>query len=271
MRLTDQHIHSKCSIDSETPMRDMALAARDRGMAAVCFTDHVEMDDSVTGHLAPDWEIRWPGMLSAYRELMADPPEGIEVRLGMELGSPNHYPELAARIAAAPEPDFILGSLHNLRDVTDFYYYAYTSEDECARLNRLYLDELLEVAQMDCFDVMAHIGYTCRYMARAGFREKIDTQRYGDRLRPLLERLISRGKGIEVNTSGMRQGNGPYPGADILTLYRQLGGKIVTMGSDGHVPRDAGAGIAQAAELLRSLGFRYYAEFVRRQPVFRPL
>ena len=271
MRLTDQHIHSECSIDSEAPMRDMALAARDRGMAAVCFTDHVEMDDSVTGQPAPDWELRWPRILSTYRELMTHPPERIEVRLGMELGCPNHFPELADRIAAAPELDFILGSLHNLRATTDFYYYPYTSEDECARLNRLYLDELMEIARMDCFDVMAHIGYTCRYMARAGFREKIDTDRYGDQLRPLLGLLISRGKGIEINTSGMRQGNGPYPGADILTLYRQLGGEIVTLGSDGHVPRDAGAGIAEAAELLKSLGFRYYAEFERRQPVFRPL
>ena len=271
MRLTDQHIHSACSVDSDAPMTEMALAARTRGMAAVCFTDHVEMDDARTGRLAPDWEKQRPLMLAAWRELMAEPPKDIEIRLGTELGCPHHMPELAAQIAAAPELDFVLGSLHNLRDVTDFYYYKYTSEEECARLNRLYLAELTELAALDCFDVMAHIGYTCRYMAWAGFREKIDTAHYGDELRTLLKRLIEKGKGVEVNTSGLRQGNGPYPGPDILTLYRELGGEIVTMGSDGHRPADAGVGISEAAELLRALGFRYYTEFERRQPVFRPL
>ncbi len=271
MRYADQHIHSACSPDSETPMLDMVLAARDRGMAAVCFTDHVEMDDSRTGRPDPDWDRQWPRMLSAYRTLAAAPPPGIEVRLGAELGCPNHQPELAARIAAQPELDFILGSMHNLRNVTDFYYYPYASEEECRELNRLYLAELTEIAALDCFDVMAHIAYTCRYMSRAGFRTKIDTEHNGGELRALLGRLIEKGKGIEINTSGMRQGNGPYPDADILKLYRELGGEIVTMGSDGHRPEDAGALIPEAAELLRSLGFRYYTEFVKRQPVFYPL
>ena len=239
-------------------MPDMVLAARERGMAAVCFTDHVEMDDSRTGRPDPDWDRQWPRMLSAYRTLTAAPPPGIEV-------------ELAARIAAQPELDFILGSMHNLRNVTDFYYYPYASEEECRELNRLYLAELTEIAALDCFDVMAHIAYTCRYMSRAGFRTKIDTEHNDDELRALLGRLIEKGKGIEINTSGMRQGNGPYPDADILKLYRELGGEIVTMGSDGHRPEDAGALIPEAAELLRSLGFRYYTEFVKRQPVFYPL
>ena len=271
MKLTDHHIHSECSVDSRAPMARMAEAARDRGMAAICFTDHVEMDDAKTGFLAPDWEVRWPVMLSAYRSLTAAPPEGVEVRFGMELGCPHHCPELARRIAGQPELDLILGSLHNLRNTPDFYYYPYASEAECERLNRLYLAELLEIAELDCFDVMAHIGYTCRYMARAGFSARIDRQHNGDELRELLGRLIQRGKGIEINTSGMRQGNGPYPGADILSLYRELGGEIVTTGSDGHRPEDAGALIREAGDLLRSLGFRYAAEYIKRQPVFYPL
>ena len=118
---------------------------------------------------------------------------------------------------------------------------------------------------------MAHIAYTCRYMSRAGFRTKIDTEHNDGELRALLGRLIEKGKGIEINTSGMRQGNGPYPDEDILKLYRELGGEIVTMGSDGHTPEDPGALIPEPAELLRSLGFRYYTELVKRQPVFYPL
>lgn len=271
MKLTDYHIHSQCSPDSRALMADMAAAALARGMWAICFTDHVEMDDSRTGRLDPDPDIRWPVTLASYRALMSSPPAGIEVRLGMELGAPNHCPEAAARAAGAPELDFVLGSLHNLRNVPDFYYYSYASEEECRQLNRAYLAELLEIAAMDCFDVMAHVAYTCRYMSRAGFSARIDVSNSGDELRELLGLLIRRGKGIEINTSGMRQGSGPFPGEDILALYRDLGGEIVTTGSDGHRPEDAGAGIREAGELLRSLGFRYAAEYIKRQPVFYPL
>ena len=270
-KLIDQHIHCCCSLDSTTPMADMVEAARDPGMAAVCFTDHVEMDDSVTGHLAPNFEQWLPEMLSTYEALMASPPEGIQVRLGMELGAPNHFPEGARAAAARTEFDFILGSLHNLRDVTDFYYYRYTTEAQCRRINEDYLTELLEIARMDCFDVMAHVAYTCRYMARAGFQTRITAENSRDELTELFRRLISGGKGIEVNTSGLRRGGQAYPSMDILRLYRELGGEIVTVGSDGHVPRDAGALIPEGYELLRAAGFRYVAEFVRRQPVFHAL
>ena len=271
MRLFDQHIHCRCSLDSDTPMAAMAAAARDRGMEMVCFTDHVETDDAHTGQISPNWEGHWPAVLAEYAGLMRDPPPGIEVRLGMELGTPNHYPALAALAAETPELDLVLGSLHNLRQTEDFYYLRYESEEHCRRLNELYLAELLEIAGMDCFDVMAHVGYTCRYMGRMGFSERITVHSSRDELTELFRRLISRGKGIEVNTSGIRQGGRPYPDADILALYRELGGEIVTVGSDGHVPGDAGAQVKEGFELLRSLGFRYAAAYKKRQPEFFPL
>ena len=271
MRISDQHLHCSCSQDSRTPMRVMAEAARDAGMQMVCFTDHIEMDDPYTGRTDPNWADRWPIMLSAWKELAADPPEGIEVRRGMELGSPNHLPALAAEAAAAPELDLVIGSLHNLRNVEDFYFYKYADEADCARLNEAYLAELLEIAVLPCFDVMAHVGYTVRYMSRAGFSEPIGPEKYGEELTALFRTLIRNGKGIEVNTSGLRQLGYPYPHRGILALYRALGGEIVTLGSDGHRPEDAGAGIAQARELLRGLGFRYYTEFKKRQPEFLPL
>ena len=271
MRLSDQHIHSSCSQDSRTPMRAMAEASRDAGISMVCFTDHVEMDDPYPGQRDPNWARRWPIMLDTWRELAADPPAGIEVRLGMELAAPNHLPDLAARAAAAPELDFVLGSLHNLRGVEDFYFYQYRSQADCDRLNRAYLAELLEIAALDCFDVMAHVGYTVRYMSRAGFRQRIGPEEYGDELTALFRRLIEKGRGVEVNTSGLRQLGYTYPPPDVLALYRSLGGEIVTIGSDAHRSEDAGAGIAQARELLRTLGFRYCAEFKKRQPEFLPL
>ena len=268
MFIFDQHIHCSASPDSSTPMRAMAEAARDHGMHMVCFTDHVDMDDASTGEVAPYWPDCWDGMLAQWQALRADPVEGIEVRFGMELGEPHHCPEVAREAAARPELDLVLGSLHNLRHTPDFYFYPYTSEEECDMLNRAYLAELLEMTEYDCFDVMAHIGYTHRYMSRRGFAAQVTPDLYREELTELFRALIRQGRGIEINASGLRQGITSFPNAPCLALYRELGGEIVSVGSDAHTAPDAGVGIREAIELLRGLGFRYVTEYKKRKPSF---
>jgi histidinol-phosphatase (PHP family) len=241
MILSDQHIHSACSPDSETPMLEMVRAAWRAGVQYLCFTDHIDLDDCLTGRHKPDCLDPWQCMKESYipaRKAM-EGEGGPELRLGVELGEPNHGPELAARLAASPELDLVLGSLHNLRDTPDFYYFRYESEAHCHEVFRRYLEELRELAEMDCFDVMAHIGYPRRYMFRAGFTAELSVEEYGEPLREILQMLIDRGKGIEVNCSGLRQGAGSFPGLPVLRLYRELGGEIITVGSDAHNPAAA--------------------------------
>ena len=140
----DQHIHCDCSPDSSAPMRVMTEAARDHGMDMILFTDHVDMCDAKTGSVAPYWPDCEEKMTRSRAELLADPPMGIEVRFGIELGEIHHCPERAEEAASGYEWDMVLGSLHNLRGTMDFYYYPYSSEAECRELNRRYLAELLE-------------------------------------------------------------------------------------------------------------------------------
>ena len=264
----DQHIHCDCSPDSETPLRVMAEAARDHGMNMVLFTDHVDMCNASTGAVEPYWPGCAPKMAAAYRDILADPPEGIEVRFGMELGEIHHCPEVARQAASRPELDMVLGSLHNLRGMMDFYYYPYASEQECDELNRKYLAELLEMCEYDCFDVMAHVGYTSRYMRRRGFSTCVTAENYHDELAAIFRRLIEQGRGIEVNASGLREGGTTFPEESALRLYRELGGEILSVGSDGHDPAAAGVGIREAVELIRSLGFGYITAYKKRKPEF---
>ena len=270
MILSDQHIHSSCSPDSETPMPEMARAAWRAGVRHLCFTDHIDLDDCLTGKPKPDCLEPWRCIRENYASARKAMEEegGPELRLGVELGEANHNPKQAAELAASPELDLVLGSLHNLRDNPDFYYFHYESESHCHEVYRRYLEELRELSDMDCFDVMAHIGYPRRYMFRTGWKAELSLEEYGEPLREILQKLIDRGKGIEVNCSGLRQGAGSFPGLPVLRLYRELGGEIVTVGSDAHSPEAAGVGLREGYALLREAGFRHVALYRHREPGF---
>ena len=84
----------------------------------------------------------------------------------------------------------------------------------------------------------------------------------------ILRTIIPRGLGIECNTN---RGNTPLPDADILTLYRQLGGEIITLGSDAHTTAHLGCAIEARQALLRQCGFRYFTTFDRMKPSFQAL
>lgn len=269
MIYTDQHIHCQSSPDSHTPLREMAAAARDHGMSAVCFTDHIDMDFGDLGDLR--WDTRKDVLRAAWADVRENPVEGIAVRCGIELGEANHDPDAAKEATLEPGLDFVLGSLHNLRGKPDFFEYPYISEEQCAQLNREYLAELLELTAFPYFDAMAHIGYTSRYMHRDGFAAEITAELYRDELAAIYEALIAQGRGIEINVSGLRCGHTSYPNASSLALYHDLGGEIITLGSDAHEPQDASVGIREGAELLRRLGFRYYTVFEKRKPTFLSL
>ena len=271
MYIFDQHMHCSCSFDSHAPIGEMACTAKEMGMHAVCFTDHMDMGDGETGqpYEHPFRERR--ALFERRREdYERESAAGLTLRLGMELGEPLDNPAEAVEASRMEGLDLVIGSLHHLRGVPDFYFLRYESEAHCEALNHRYLAELAETAKLDCFDVMGHIGYTSRYMEKQGFHEKLTAEKYGDELRTLLRLLIERGKGIECNASGYRDGGTfPYPDADVLRLYRSLGGEIITVGSDAHSPEQVRAAkLKEVYALLQDCGFRAVCEFRERKPHF---
>ena len=88
----------------------------------------------------------------------------------------------------------------------------------------------------------------------------------------ILKQVIADGKGIEVNTSSHRYGlRDTMPSADILKLYRDLGGEILTIGSDSHKPEHLGMYIEETKKFLKDLGFRRFCTYEKMQPVFYDL
>ncbi|MBQ3404427.1 MAG: histidinol-phosphatase HisJ family protein [Oscillospiraceae bacterium] len=246
----------------------MALSAAKRGIKQLCFTDHVEdccRDDPLS--YEPGSFEKLSSGIPAFFET-ADRLSGtIELCRGVELGSPNHNPERASEIVSDPGLDFVIASVHNLRGQDDFYFLDYPDMDTCRELTSRYLEEYAAIADLGHFDVLGHIGYTNRYMYDKGFY--VDLTDYRDRLTYIFKALISKGKGMEVNTSSLRGSLGePNPPIPLLKLYRELGGEIVTTGSDAHRVSDAGAGIAQVSELLAELGYKYICVYKERKPEF---
>lgn len=275
MFLADYHVHSSCSFDAKDRMADMAKAELGRGITEICFTDHVDFGDQETLQIGPE-RFQLPKVqVKQFIEAMEKAPEGIDIRLGLELGEANHDPARGKRIYAMPEYDFILGSLHNLRGEKDFYYLKYESEEQCLELCERYLDELIELAGIGCFDSMAHIGYCMRYMHKQGFDVAVSVDRFGGKIDKLLHILIENGKGIELNVADLVPGGKedpllrPFPGEDVLRRYRELGGDIVTVGSDAHNVNAAGVGVKEGYELLANIGFKYVAVYKRHKPEFK--
>ena len=266
--LTDFHFHTDISRDSRAPYYDMVMAEYNAGVRYMCVTDHCDTIDWITRDFYPPCLTVAEREREAYEANIARFPKDMQLRIGMEVAEVHFHPELADELTSAPWLDFVLGSYHITREYGDFHGMDYSDPAFRAELWDIYLENLQKIADMDFFDVMAHIGYWRRYAWLQGVDEALTLARYGDRVESLLRTLIGNGKGIEINCSGIRDGCGPFPSAEILSLYRELGGEIVTVGSDAHSTEDAAKCVEEGQKLLKELGFRYVSVYTKRKPEF---
>jgi histidinol-phosphatase (PHP family) len=133
---------------------------------------------------------------------------------------------------------------------------------------RGYYDELAEMAEAGCFDVVGHINYQMRYMSESA-RARTDLTRYREVLGNILDTVIRAGKGIEVNTSSLWRGlDFTLPSSEVLEMYLKRGGKIITTGSDAHEASKVGEAIEDAVKRIASAGFDKFVFFKNRTPYF---
>ena len=194
----------------------------------------------------------------------------IDVRIGVETGIQPHLGAFYEEFERKYPFDLIIGSVHSIRrsDIAlGKLYEDYTDEE----IQRITFEETLEsVRRQKAFDVLGHLDYVVRY---GKFREKIYSYRkYADIIDEILKNLIEKGKGIELNMAGLKYGLPfAHPHPDVLRRYKELGGEIITVGSDAHQPSHLAYDFGQAEDILKSCGFTYYTEFRQRKPVFKRL
>lgn len=276
MQLADCHTHTHISPDSEAALPDMLRKAQELGLFAYAVTDHVELCRWYPqGYYRTlprneedffDYAARFEQSM-AQNAIARELAQGLIFMNGIELGEPNADFGLASSVCKDRRLDFVIASLHELPGKLDFYFLDYAKEDVPALLTT-YFTTLLQIAEWNGFDVLGHITYPLRYIVGdAGI--PVDMTQYRDIIAEIFRTVIRNGKGIELNTSGYRQTYGkPFPDAELLRLYKDLGGQLLTLGSDAHKPEDVGAGIAEGAALAKSVGFDRIAYYMRHDPCY---
>lgn len=259
----DFHMHSRVSFDGHDTGRAMAEAALAAGLKEICFTDHLDYDPlGQMGKLDFDTEV-----YSAEYDSLEIP--GLKIRRGAEFGMDSTNVAQFQKDMQRRPFDFVLGSIHFVEDL-DVYYDTYWNGKTVFQAERRYLEATLESVQLhNDFDVLGHLTYVSKAKRHPAPRP-LPYEEHREIVDEILRILVRKGKGMEMNTSGMDRCGGYLPTADIIRRFRELGGEIVTVGSDAHTSSRVGQYTFQVCDILKDI-FGYVCTFEDRKPIFHKL
>ncbi len=276
--LIDCHTHTQYSVDSDADIIKMIERAVELGLTAYAITDHCEANrfygkehyGDVKVYPYFDFGRDFEASVSAVTKLKEKYSDRIKLICGTELGQAEECPDVAQKVLSDKRLDFVIGSLHQLPNTEDFALIDYSemSDDEVKVLLDRYFDGIYELCKNPKFDVLGHLTYTLRYIeGEYGF--KVNMEKYDEVIAESFRSLAQNGKGIEINTSGLRQKYGrAFPEEKYVRLFKDMGGEIISLGSDAHFVEHLGAHIGRGAEIAKSAGFDAIAYFIKREPVF---
>jgi len=262
----DMHTHSEHSHDSVCKIRDMADAQMEKGMDGFAVTDHFDTHsylryDVVTPIGKAAEEAR------ALNEKLGD---RFRVLTGVEISEGFWHPEIYEQVRRLTDYDVILGSVHlvQYKDLTRAY-----SALDFPSLSREVIEEYLDryftdmLTMIDCgeFDVLCHLTFLQRYI-NGKFGIGIDRAKYDEKIDLILQKIIKKGIALEVNVSSYRILGDFLPDREILKRYHEMGGYLVTVGTDAHAPQDAGKNYDKALLTLKEIGFRNLFFYENRIP-----
>lgn len=262
--IVDLHVHTDNSFDGNHSATFLCEKAEFMDLRALAFTDHCEVDQFKDNR---QYEKR---IFQAFFEI-AKVRSAFRGKLlvlnGIELGQPAYDPETAENIINRYDYDQVIGSIHNLRNREDFYFMESFTEDETKKYLKEYFDEIINMLQWGNFDVLAHLTYPLRYFyAKSGI--SVDLNDYKNQIDEILLLTAKKDKALEINTGGLRQPlNKLHPEVDVIKRFKELGGKLVTVGSDAHFAEHLAKDIDKAYEAALSAGFDSITFFQRRTPM----
>ena len=259
----DFHMHSLVSFDGRSDAASMVAAAERAGLREICFTDHMDYDP-----LATEQTMQFD--LETYRAAYDDlHSKTVKIRRGMEFGLlPDNAMQLKQDAAQYPY-DFVIGSVH-FADNLDIYYEPYWAHKTQEEAERRYLETILRCVQHhEDFHVLGHLTYISKAWSNPAKRP-VPYGDYREIVDEILRTLAAKGKGLEINTSGVDKSGDYLPPMTYLRRFKELGGEIVTVGSDAHGASRVGQYCQDAALMAQEI-FGHVCTFEAGKPIFHKL
>lgn len=273
----DYHTHTVFSDDSNYPMEECVKDAISLRIKEICFTDHVDYGvkydlkdlkpEEVEGKvLNVDFEKYFPE-IERVKELYKG---NISIKTGLEFGVQKQtipqYEELFKKYPF----DFIKRSVHEI-DNKELWNHSFQDGKTEAEYYSLYFENIYYLVQnFHNYSVLGHLDLLKRYDEKDGYNPFVENKEI---ITKILKYIIADGKGIELNTSTKKYHlDDLMPSRDILRLYLELGGEILTIGSDSHCKKDlTNSHIEELKQELREIGFKKFCTFEKMQPTFHEL
>lgn len=259
MRRIDYHMHTHFSSDSEADPREHVLKAIEMGLDEICFTDHKDFH-------YPDcpFDLEVAAYFTEMKKLQKEFEKQICIKIGVEIGLDIDYvDEIHSFIASSPY-DYVIGSIHVIHQ-SEFYDPALFFENKTKeQAHREFFLQTLEcVKTFDCFNCLGHLDYISRY---GSYEDKsVNHTLYQDIIDEIFLTLIKKGKGIEVNTSGYKERKTcGFPTFEQVQRYYDLGGRIITIGTDSHTSDRVGEHVDEVVKKYQEIGFDDVSTFKKR-------
>lgn len=275
MVLFDNHNHSEFSFDGKrTSIEASARAASEAGLGGICFSDHCD-------HYVPPMKSDFEDIQKEYFDVPEQQREiervqditggGLKILKGIEIGMYEDCHSQIRDVLSDNSFDQVIASVHYI-ERTDPYYGGYYEDKDWKEAYGGYLETIYrEMTWLGDFDIMGHYDYIVRYAPYPV--TSIRYRDFSDVFDEMFRYLINEGKALEINTKSYEGHRGRLVELDlnVLQRYREMGGEIISLGSDSHEPTRVGAGLRHYAGLLKSLGFRWSAHYEKRRLVQLPL
>ena len=259
----DYHLHSSVSFDSKCPPADLVRTAEQVGLREICFTDHYDFNDVFK-------EKRDLFTIEQYRDAYSGlHSDLVTIRHGVEFGLTSWNQDELRALLDLYDFDFVIGSVHSINgyDAVSKKYWATNDADTAFEK---YLSQTLAcVKAHDNFDVLGHMNYVCK-SGHSPTHKPLRYEDYHDICDEIMRELVQKGKGMEINTSGVDKVGDFLPSLDFIKRFRQLGGEIITIGSDSHSSLRVGQYMSGALQIAKEV-FGYVCTFEKRNAVFHKL
>ena len=260
-------MHTSFSTDSKAPMEDVVKKCISLGLTDIAITDHMDYDfpkdvaEDAGGNFMYDVDEH----LTLFTKLKEKYAGQINMHYGIEMGFMDNAVEYYSGLLKKYPIDFNIGSLHIVDDMDPYFEKYWNSfKDTNAGIER-YLTQMIHSQKLfKSYDSLGHADYIFRV---APGKKEYEYAEYADYFDTILKTLIDEGKALEVNTAGYKYGLGvPNPRPCVLKRYKELGGELITVGSDGHAPEQLAYDFDKCEALLKSLGYKYVFIYKDHKP-----